>query len=990
MPTDRWPGVESPQRFTTINSLFKARSNEVARAPYFGEFVNDLKAASTNAGVYNRYTYYRLLSQLGTDTGSGESTKLNLNYKNTDGTNLEDYLTWVPTNFFMTVSDRLLKAQFSKTDSNDWFSENLAYSFNTAQGPGPVTTNRRSFYALPYLSGLQVPIIAATNFPEIWSLSSTNIPIYPTNYYNVAVHRLLQVSANLYAATNIENYRAAANSATNSAPYVPIVYRPILARKNGNRVFISGYTADFGDTFINRPWHSLNELANPATDIRDNFYGVSAVVEARKGFPALNEFTVVSLFNVTRKILVTKQSATDQLDQKIPGKDYPVSELLVLSGTNSLGVELVNPYAGAYPRPLRAQIQGRVYTALFDGNVPIQTWTNAYTNVWKIDAGKWKGAVLDNRPGALQVPLMTNLIITLPVGFTGSRTLTTNLTDPVYSKSGQGFNNYDLVVRMTNEFSYVLIDMQGPDRVIDVVSMNRLESSLPITQTLLDNQQERVFWTTNYTRVGVANRSTGAPDGVFEQIRVSRQESEMRKYGAIDLRPGVSSLATEAASFDLFMRGGLDATGLPVITNLQKQTPFTAGGVVFKINSWQANDPLLHHIPEHFYQPDSPGLGVKLSLEVGNVRLGEFQKQGNLLSVRTNWNIGLVNRDEVYTRWGYPPGQDQGRNSTAQELATLFNRQTRDPMVRTPDDWSFPAGKYPGLGWIGKAHRGTAWQSVYLKAGVAGEDWLLDARYDVMKVWPVDLTGKLVGAPTFLNHPTNDWLLVDLFSTSPSTVAGVGAIGVNQDGIAAWSAVLSGVVARTNNLSAVESKLRVLKYLPSSMGFASIQPAMGDSTTPLFRLVDGINRARANVPHGTFASVGQLLSVPELTIASPFLRIADPKDIKRDDYRYGVDEESYEWLPRQILSLVRSDEPRYVIYSFGQALRPAADSLIKDPVSPYYNVCTNYQILAESATKTVVRFEDATANRTTSVLRPIEMRLRPVVESFETLPDESF
>ena len=475
------------------------------------------------------------------------------------------------------------------------------------------------------------------------------------------------------------------------------------------------------------------------------------------------------------------------------------------------------------------------------------------------------------------------------------------------------------------------------------------------------------------------------PLGIYEQIIVSQNPSAMKTHGATDFGPGLGTLALEATAFAGFMEGAVG------FTNLQKQTPFTPGGIVFKVSSWQVNDPLLHHIPEHFYQPASPGLGVKLSLDVGSVSRGELSKLGDLQALlNNNLNIGKVNNGDVFTRWGYAPGIDQGKDATTNDLFTVFNPQTRDPLVRTPDDWNFPSGKYPALGWIGKVHRGTPWQSVYLKSGVASERWLLDARFDVMKIWPVDAKGTWTSVPTFLNHPTNDWMLADLFTTSPSTVAGIGAIGVNQDGIAAWSAVLSGVVVRTNNLSAVQSKLRVLKNQPPAFGFLSIQPAMGSLDSPLYRVVDGINRARAGFPHGTFASVGHLLSVPELTIASPFLRTADPKDTKRDDYRFGVDDESYEWIPHQILSLVRSDEPRYVIYSFGQALRPAADSLIKDPVSPHYNLCTNYQIVAESATKTVMRFEHTDIIRTNRFVAPVEIRLRPVVESFQTLPDESF
>src|SRR5262249_577760 len=32
------------------------------------------------------------------------------------------------------------------------------------------------------------------------------------------------------------------------------------------------------------------------------------------------------------------------------------------------------------------------------------------------------------------------------------------------------------------------------------------------------------------------------------------------------------------------------------------------------------------------------------------------------------------------------------------------------------DDWDFPTNKFPNIGWLGRVHRGTPWQTVYLKS----------------------------------------------------------------------------------------------------------------------------------------------------------------------------------------------------------------------------------------------------------------------------------
>ena len=44
------------------------------------------------------------------------------------------------------------------------------------------------------------------------------------------------------------------------------------------------------------------------------------------------------------------------------------------------------------------------------------------------------------------------------------------------------------------------------------------------------------------------------------------------------------------------------------------------------------------------------------------------------------------------------------------------NLAIKDPLVRQSDDWDFPTYKLPTVGWLGRVHRGTPWQSVYLKS----------------------------------------------------------------------------------------------------------------------------------------------------------------------------------------------------------------------------------------------------------------------------------
>ena len=63
-----------------------------------------------------------------------------------------------------------------------------------------------------------------------------------------------------------------------------------------------------------------------------------------------------------------------------------------------------------------------------------------------------------------------------------------------------------------------------------------------------------------------------------------------------------------------------------------------------------------------------------------------------------------------------------------------------------------------------------------------------------------------------------------------------------------------------------------------------------------------------------------------------------------------------------------------MVYAFGQALKPADRSLVTS--GQFARLCTNYQIMAEAATRAVLRVEGAPTNS------------HIVVESFNVLPPD--
>ncbi len=123
------------------------------------------------------------------------------------------------------------------------------------------------------------------------------------------------------------------------------------------------------------------------------------------------------------------------------------------------------------------------------------------------------------------------------------------------------------------------------------------------------------------------------------------------------------------------------------------------------------------------------------------------------------------------------------------------------------------------------------------------------------------------------------------------------------------------------------------------------------------------------MPKKVYETVGDILRVEELSIRSPLLNLSGIQQQK------GITDAMYERIPQQILGLLRGNEqPRFVVYSYGQALKPAERSLVTS--GPFFGMCTNYQIMAEAATRAVVRVEGAPSNP------------QVVVESFNVLPPD--
>ncbi len=189
-------------------------------------------------------------------------------------------------------------------------------------------------------------------------------------------------------------------------------------------------------------------------------------------------------------------------------------------------------------------------------------------------------------------------------------------------------------------------------------------------------------------------------------------------------------------------------------------------------------------------------------------------------------------------------------------------------------------------------------------------------------------------------------------------------------GLASWSALFSGVVVPTGGST---NSYTVI----NPAGPAGVNSALGS-------LVTNINFTRSNFRNndglaGSFERKGDILSVPLLSDQSPFL---DPAQTALNS------DAMYEWLPQQVLSLLRVGTPRYVIYSYGQALKPAPAPNNGVFVGGSY-LPTNYQVVAETATRAVVRFDAARTNVVTGGTNAVIVSPpRVTIEQFNILPPD--
>jgi hypothetical protein len=307
----------------------------------------------------------------------------------------------------------------------------------------------------------------------------------------------------------------------------------------------------------------------------------------------------------------------------------------------------------------------------------------------------------------------------------------------------------------------------------------------------------------------------------------------------------------------------------------------------------------------------------------------------------------------------------------------VYNLAYKDPQAWEPDYWDFPTNLYPTVGWIGRVHRGTPWQTVNLKSAnilssaTRSGNVMLSTGSNTWAAWTGDIAQGYFGQQYYdaaNSAPIQDRLLFDIFTTRFNDNAVRGTLPVNQPQLASWSAVLSGMVAVTNTGYSAKGSQVTPHYSSVVISPAGVAAA----NSAVSNIVASINATRSSgiFPYQAFTRAGDLLLTPALSTASPYL---DQSTAKKQEL--GINDEMYEWLPQQMMGLVRGTEQRYVLYCWGQALRPAPGGKVLG--GTYSQMVTNYQVVAESAVRAVVRVDNASSSHP-----------HAVVESYNVLPPQ--
>ena len=952
--TDPWPGGYATNYFYNIQDVFDIRKT-------WPNFVNKrLLPAGTNNNSYDRYTFQRLLATIG--TGSAPElqtfvygdvtttnpalqpptvlrTKVNINYDNsyqiTNGLNTSPSVLspWSnnvagPLAFFTNAAESLLRSQNFRITNYD-----------------------------------NIGNIIQTNPLSFIHFGVTNIPVYstinPSIRYTEQLHRMLQVAANIYDATRTNTV-----APPGSLPY-PSVFRPLFYTTNyggTNQVlYIVGYTqvtTDAAKRIANMllPEGARNSTLglkppwDPTIGTNDNVWGIPWVVGAVKGLPAFDRYVSGTSWMITRKLLFKRHPMTINGilygdPSQHPTKDG-TNQFFINSISNFFGADALNPYATNVTIPVQIIATNCVSIVLTNNSTGnsfgfatnICSSTNLPINYWRgygsqVNVNMTDGMLGVLRTNATSLPqsyfseskdkfLPVSGDVNIP-GLDLTQLASTNGGFQLADLSQTAWPVYNWTLTVTNYVMYALVN-PNTGQVFDFVNLGPFGTNLVLTNILTS------LTIPHYTQPGGGSSSSSVPPSsasYWTPTPVPGQPSV-----------GVLNQISNGMTLDPYFRAEINgsnkvpstnSTWVMVNSNLYFSFSNDVAATVFTgvTNTLLVNDPLVHYTVGDLTPPPSE-------------------------SSRFTTN-GLLGKNTRYEPWPTVNYSNYSANMTL-----------KDPLIFQSDNWNFPNNQFPSVGWLGRVHRGTPWQTIFLKADAS----------------PLVAPGLTLSEQTWISswvstldtYPTNDYALLDLFTAAPNDNASRGLLSVNQTNSAPWFALFGGLLVNTNisypypppppaGPDMVLDPSTITPLLDGEWIFTN--GSNGQITSNFFA---GINDVRALEADQTFHNIGSIFKAPTLSISSPFLLNNGPAGAFTD--------EEVEAIPQQVAGLLKLGQPRFVIYGYGQALKPK--DIYFGSQANLFNLCTNYQITGEFLTRTVCHV----------VGDPTAANVRIQVDSFNLIP----
>ena len=600
-----WAGASNTNAFTDVQQLFSLAGSSVLLSNLSRRL--SLPVPASAASSYDRYSIYRLLSSLGTDSTPALGNKMHLNYSNfgfenfTNGSALSatNFLPWTPVEFFTNAADRILRTE--------------------------------------YVFGVH------------------GIPVYPSNYYTAQLHRLLQVAANIYdASTN--------RPAIGFPNDLPSVFRPIFrvsvtnGAAGGTNVSIVGYREVRNAADTVGPWIDMQQ--NPLLVTSNaNVYGIPYVVGAKRGFPNFNEFELRTAVQVSRKLELVKRVQN--------GPIVSTNQMLLIGISNLFGIEAWNSYSSNYTRRLQLRVTN-LYSMVLSNEFGLLARRDFILgNQVDIPANSWSGGQF-RLPLATNLNLLPNSIYrTLPPG----RLDPLGATPQFERFTPSRFTVPRWVMMITNRVNYMLID-RTDNRIVDFVSLKELSTELDITREMIGNASVLSGESSVVGSMWLTNRPGNVPSdfvptyGIINQMQaalgilpLSRAEwtsfnlqpdSGLDKEKSIDLLRTFYGLTPLRFQGDASYRSSLQQQ---LGKSLVYQVPFAPIRKLVQRSSWAANDPLVHYTVEDLRD-------IRMTNDV------RFAVPPNIMP--TNSNLGLLN--DRYRPWlGNPNKTAEAGDPTRQD-----------------------------------------------------------------------------------------------------------------------------------------------------------------------------------------------------------------------------------------------------------------------------------------------------------------------------------